>query len=379
MKMNGKITAGIFACLFLFCVVISAGCVTDGGGNSDKTITVTDDLGRIVEIPSDIKTIALSGSGSARYIVYLQSENMIIGVDTTDESYGGNTESRPYMLAHPEIAENPLLGPSKATISAETALKLNPDVIIFSTEGDSGINAADEATEKTGIPVVCYNQYDPADDFDRFSANIRLLGKVLGKEKRAEEVVKYFADMRSDLISRTPSIPMEDKPVVYVGGCANRGSHGLVSTKPEFIGFTLLSANQKAAGIGDTESANIAKEKILEWDPDIIFVDLATLTAAGGGALVELKTDPSYQGLKAVKNGEIYTVMPDTYCKTNHGTSFANAYYVGTVLYPEQFKDVNPAEKAGEIYKFLVGEDVYPSMYENTGSLAYQKVDLDKL
>lgn len=377
--MNKKIIPLFFAGLCVLALCMCAGCVANGTEASYENITIIDDLGREVIIPADVKTIALSGSGSARYVVYLQAEDMIVGVDTTDNSTNSNTEARPYMLAHPEIATLSLLGANKATISAELALGLAPDVILYSTEGSTGAAVADEATAQTGIPVVCFNQYDPADEFDRFAFNIRLLGTVLGKEQRAEDVVTFFGDMRDDLIQRTPDMAMTEKPVVYVGGVSNRGAHGMTSTKPEFIGFTLLSANQKAAGIGDTESANIAKEKILEWNPDIIFVDLGTLNAAGGGALVELKTDPSYQGMEAVLNGEIYTVMPDTSCKANHETSFANAYFVGTILYPEQFKDIDAKLKADEIYTFLVGEPVFNQMYKNTGSLAYQKVDLSTI
>lgn len=344
-----------------------------------QTISVVDDLGRIVFVPKDVQKIGLSGSGSARYMVYLESYDRIVGVDTTDNSTRIGKESRPYMLAHPEIATFELLGAKKAQIDPELALKLKPDVIIFSVESAESSKMADAVTNKTGIPVVCYNQYDPAHNFDRFSSNMRLLGKVVGKESRAEEIIEYFGKMRNDLIQRTPLIPTDQKPVVYVGGSANRGAHGLISTKPEFIGFTLLGANHKVEGIGDMDASKISKEKIVEWSPEILFIDLSTLNAAGGGAFVELKTDPSYQTLRAVQSGEIYAVMPDTSCKTNHGTSFANAYFVGTVLYPDQFKDVDPAEKADEIFTFLVGKPVFNEMYQNTGYMGFQKIDLNKI
>lgn len=374
---NNMVLLGIL--VLLLCG--AAGCVSTEniGNNSGKTITVTDDLGREVVIPAEVKTVGTSGSGSARYVVYLDALEMLAGVDATDTATTPSTEGRPYMLAHPEIAKLPLLGASKAVIDAELALSISPDVILYSIEGGTSAAVADEAYAKTGIPIVCFNQYDPAEQFDQFASNIRLLGTVLGKEERAESVVTYFSAMRSDLIHRTPDVPMSEKPVVYIGGVSNRGTHGMVSTKPEFVGFTLLSANQKAAGIGDMDAAHIAKEKILEWNPEILFVDLGTLRAAGGGALIELKTNPAYQEIAAVVSGNIYTVMPDTSSKTNHGTSFANAYFVGTVLYPDQFADINPKEKADAIYSFLVGEPVFAKMNANTGTLGYQKIDLATL
>jgi len=375
-----------FVLILLLCIsVFFAGCIgmSEEQTESNASITVIDDLGREVVIPADVKTVALTGAGSARYMVYLQAQDMITGVDITDSTTNPTTETRPYMLAYPEITNLSLLAPVRATINAENALNIHPDVILFSTEGAEGAVIADEATAKTGIPVVCFEQYEPADDFDKFSNNLRLLGQVIGKEERAEEVIAFFGNMRDDLIARTPELSMDEKPVVYIGGVSNRGTHGMLSTKPEFVGFTLLSANQKVADVPATNigtaSANIAKEKILEWDPDIIFVDLGTLNAEGGGALVELKNDPSYQSMTAVINGEIYTVMPDTSAKSNHGTSFANAYFVGTILYPEQFSDIDPIAKADEIYTFLIGEPVFAKMNANTGGIAYQKIDLNTI
>ncbi|HJK50577.1 MAG TPA: ABC transporter substrate-binding protein, partial [Methanocorpusculum sp.] len=128
--------------------------------------------------------------------------------------------------------------------------------------------------------------------------------------------------------------------------------------------------------ISQTGYAKVAKEQILAWDPDIIFVDLGTLTAAEGGALVELWNDPAYQELSAVKNGTVYTVNPHTSMNVNHETSLANAYYVGKVLYPEQFADIDPAEKADEIYEFVVGAPVFDLLNANVNNLSYQKVEI---
>jgi iron complex transport system substrate-binding protein len=125
-----------------------------------------------------------------------------------------------------------------------------------------------------------------------------------------------------------------------------------------------------------TGYAAISKEQILGWDPDIIFVDLGTMNAAGGGAIYELQTDPSYQELAAVKTGEVFAVNPHTSMGTNHETSMANAYYIGTILYPERFADIDPAAKANEIYTFIDGAPVYEQLKANLDGLSYTKLVL---
>ncbi|MCQ2355707.1 MAG: hypothetical protein MJ014_01605 [Methanocorpusculum sp.] len=77
-------------------------------------------------------------------------------------------------------------------------------------------------------------------------------------------------------------------------------------------------------------------------------MDLGTLTAAEGGSacrIPERSLLPSYEGLSAVKSGEVYAVNPHTSMNVNHETCLANAYYIDKVLYPEQFADIDPRQQ----------------------------------
>jgi len=44
---------------------------------------------------------------------------------------------------------------------------------------------------------------------------------------------------------------------------------------------------------------------------------------------------------------------------TNYETVLADAYFIGKTLYPDRFADVDPVEKADEIYTFFVGKPVF--------------------
>jgi iron complex transport system substrate-binding protein len=52
----------------------------------------------------------------------------------------------------------------------------------------------------------------------------------------------------------------------------------------------------------------------------------------------------------------------------------ANAYFIGKVLYPGRFKDIEPAVKADEIYEYLVGKAVFNKMNGLFSNMAYQAV-----
>ncbi len=362
---------------------VSAGCVAAPDDDDNKTITVTDVAGREVVIPADPQRIAVSGSGSTRLVAYLGALDRVVAVDSQDGKTTQTSDLRPYGLANPGLWKLPTLGTAKGQIDPERLLAVSPDLILKSVSGTDLAGEADELTAKTGIPVVLYSQYDPGTKPDEFAANLRLLGKVLGKEERAEEILKYFDAIREDLASRTKDIPDEGKPTLYVGGVAYSGSHGFFSTQPNYLPFRYLGARNAAAGAdtgtGTTENAKIAKEQILAWNPDILFVDLATLTAAGGGSIVELSTDPSYNAMTAVHTGEVYAVLPHTSMGANYETILADAYYIGKVLYPEQFADIDPAAKADEIYRFVVGIPVYEQLNANVNNLSFTKLEIPLL
>jgi len=119
-----------------------------------------------------------------------------------------------------------------------------------------------------------------------------------------------------------------------------------------------------------TAHADIAKEALIAWDPEVIFIDVGTLQLENKGAIGELESDPALKGLDAVKNDRIYGLLPYNFYSTNYETVLANAYFVGKILYPDRFADIEPAQKADEIYTFFLGKPVFSqlnSQYENLG------------
>ena len=108
----------------------------------------------------------------------------------------------------------------------------------------------------------------------------------------------------------------------------------------------------------------IDKEQLLEWDPEFIFVDESGLSMV----LEDYAENPGlYASLQAVKTGRLYGYLPYNYYTTNLDTAIADAYFIGTVVYPDAFRDIDPVAKAREIYRFLVGEDTYQAMSRDFG------------
>jgi iron complex transport system substrate-binding protein len=127
----------------------------------------------------------------------------------------------------------------------------------------------------------------------------------------------------------------------------------------------------------DEGQTNVAKEKIIEWDPEILFLDLSTLQMGDkAGGLFELKTDPAYRTLGAVQRGQVYGVLPYNWYAQNFGSILTDAYFIGKLLYPHRFGDINPEAKADEIYTFLVGKPVFKEMDRMFQGMVFKKISV---
>lgn len=347
-----------------------------------EDLTVVDVLGRSVTVPRNPQRVIGSGSGALRLLVYLQAQDRTVAADSAEKrvpTLGVLVATRPYSIANPQFQDLPTFGEFRGMDNPELIAGLNPQPqVIFKVSPLAGPHP-DQLTEKTAIPVVGLEYGNLTDKKEQFYETLRTMGHILGVDDRAEEVIAFFENTLADLEKRTAGIPEGDRPSCYIGGVASRGAHGFTSTEPGYPPFLYTGAKNVAATPGESTSTvvQISKEKLLEWDPEILFVDLSTTTVGGeGGSLHQLKSDPALSALTAVEKGKIWGVLPYNSYTINYGSVLANGYFVGKVLYPHRFEDVDPAAKADEIFTFLVGKPVFQMMNDSFSGRAYGPIIL---
>lgn len=340
--------------------------------------TITDGMGRTVDIPDQIQRVICSGSGCLRLLTYLEATDLVIAVDDM-EGKRQSFDARPYALANPRFKTMPIFGEFRGHDNPELILSLDPQPqVIFKTYSTMGHDPV-ELQRKTGIPVIVLNYGNLTSLRPQFYDSIKLMGEVLGRSERAVDLVSFFEDAIADLQRRVEQSSAGKHPSVFLGGVAHRGPHGLQSTEPAYPPFMFLQADNLAYDASMTRkelsNAIIAKEQIVAWDPDLLFLDLSTLQMGDGtGGLHELKTDTAYQTLDAVRESRVYGVLPYNWYTQNYGSILANAYYIGTLLYPDTFADFDPAEKADEIYRFLVGAPVFAEMNRLFQNVVFRQI-----
>lgn len=338
--------------------------------------TITDGYGRSVAIPAEVKEVLCSGSGCLRYLTYLGGQDLIVGVDSIEKE-PQTMDARGYALLNPQFKDYPLFGEFRGKDDPEKIIGIAPQLVFKTGLTGSGTTATTNAeegnklTEKTKIPVVMIpygSLRDAKEQAEMFSA-LRIMGDVIGKKERADELITYIEETISDLETRTKDIPESEQKTAYVGGVSYAGAHGIISTEPAYPPFIWTHVKNVAGKMG-TQHADVAKEAIVDWDPEYLFMDVGTLQMDSEGGIGELKNDPALQGLSAIKNGNVYGVLPYNFYNTNYENVLADAYFIGKTVYPDKFADIDLEKKTDEIMtKFLGASPLKQinSQYKNMG------------
>ncbi len=343
--MAGLVWRLLLMAFFVLCIAINS--------IANEMVKITDMLGRELSIPNRIERIIPLGS-ALRFITYMQCVEKVAGIEAY-EHRNKDSAGRPYSLAIasrvdaiPAIGEG---GPGKLP-DFERVISVKPNLIIAMGFDISLVN---NIQQKTGIPVLSLSYGGRGMlDFIQVEESLRILGKLCNKTQRAGDLITYINSLREDLHRRTKDI--KKRPFVYVGAVSFSGRHGITSTQGDYMPLKWINGYNVADALKKSGPLFLDKEKVLQWDPEVIFIDM------GGIELVreDFKKSPDfYHRLKAVKLGKVYSLLPFNFYHTNIEIALANAYYMGKLLYPERFRDIDPAKKADEIFRTFVGVPAY--------------------
>ena len=355
-------------------------CGETKNDNQIETIEITDALGRKVKAKKDNQRVLCIGASALRLYSYVGDMNKLCGVEAYEISEQDKVKIRPYNYAYRDLFKTlPQVktgGPMQPA-NAEAILAAKPD-IVFSLYND--VEKMDQLQTKINTPIVCLS-YGKSDPFSNEVYNsLELIGKLVNTTARATEVISYIKNLKSDLNNRTKDISESDKKKVFLGYNTYNGGAGEIGSS--LVNYTCFKeTNAKNVLTEDlnlgTNNPTIELEKLIELNPDIMFVDVANYSKL----VADYKSDkkPSLEKISAFKNGEIYLQMPFNQYYTNIDIAMADCYFVGATVFKEQFKDINITEKYNEILSTLLNKNM--NYYERTlkdtpNNLGFQKVDL---
>ncbi|MEM1897046.1 MAG: ABC transporter substrate-binding protein [Ignisphaera sp.] len=330
----------------------------------ENYISIVDFVGRNVTIKTSISRIVAIGPGVLRLVAYLNAVDLVVGVEEAEHQW--SRIGRDYAMAYGDIFINlPVVGPGgpRSPPDPEKIRAVKPDLVLMSRAYVELYNP-DRLAEEVGAPVVVID-YGEAGylDIDAFKSTLRFLGKILNREDRAKELCSYIDQIVIDLRNRV--IGIMSKPTVYVGAVSYKGRQPFTSSQIAFPPLTLIDTPSIVDSLDNRRGfISLDFEYILQKQPDVVFIDLNNLDVV----LNDFNKDrQKFCSLNAFKNGRVYSILPYNYYHTNVATALVDAYYIGKTLYPERFSDIDPEQKADEIYKTFLGKEIYRMFLEGFG------------
>ena len=89
----------------------------------------------------------------------------------------------------------------------------------------------------------------------------------------------------------------------------------------------------------------------------------------------EYAANPAYfESIRAIEEGNVYSMPSTNSAGPNITYLLMNAYYAGTVLFPDSFSDIDFRGKSSEIMEMMLGRDFFDEM-ESDG-LVYGKLEV---
>ncbi|MGO4704395.1 ABC transporter substrate-binding protein [Microvirga sp. 2MCAF38] len=327
---------------------------------TEGKVTVTDVTGRQVEVKVPVNK-AILGEGRQIYFVAALDTNdpfkRVVG--WRDDFEKADLDGyKDYLAKYPQIAKLPTFGGSKeGTFDIEQAVALAPDVMIMNIEAKTATDDAKltEKLAKVGIPVVFVDFRDQP--FVNTDPSMRLIGKLFGREARAEEFVA-FRNEQIKIITDRLAKANPPKPVVMMERAAGYSDDCCMSFGSENFGKMVEIAGgvNMAGKIIPGTFGIVNPEQIVAANPDHVivtgsnwelYVPGGAWVGVGPGAdakmarnkLAALMKRPAYTGVKAVKNNEVHAIWHQFY---NSPYQFVAIQQMAKWLHPDLFKDVDP-------------------------------------
>lgn len=338
--------------------------------DAGETRTITDALGREVTLPESVERIVPLGN-TPRMISYLGLADKVVGIGDCEKA---ESPLQAYAYVNREKWEGlPIVGSDsmgETSYYPEELISLAPDVIVCTY----GLDTVQDIERQTGLPVLAVA--DAALFSAEYEDSLRILGEACGAAERAGAVVEFINSCIADLRARTEAIPDADKPSILAAAATFKGSHGIEGVYSNYAVFDVISVNDVTRGIMDSDAPKgvlVDKEQILAWNADMVFLDYS------GVELVrqDMAENPGfYRQLDAFVDGNVYQCPNSTWHWSNVEIPLVSAYYMGSLLYPEAFADVDFEAKAAEIFEFFLGAPDYLDTLAEAGA-GYMKLEFE--
>jgi len=247
--------------------------------------TFVDDFGREISIDKVPQRIVTHVPGITEILFALGLEEKVAGVSD--------------LCDYPEAAKLKEKVGGFWKPSIEKIVELDPD-LVFTMGSDKPLMT------QLDVLGITYIVLQPK-DMDGVLKDIELVGKVTGMEKRAEELI---ADMQVHISYVIEQVKNASRPRVFYIFASTDLNNPWTAGPGSFIDSLIAMAGGENIGAKALSPwIQFSIEEVVASDPEIIILSTEHGTAVT--PIEELKRHPAWQGMTAVKRGEIHLIDAD--------------------------------------------------------------------
>ncbi|HML90566.1 MAG TPA: ABC transporter substrate-binding protein [Methylomusa anaerophila] len=309
----------------------------DVGAPESLTVTVTDQLGRRVEVPRKIEKIGAIDHFEGHLVFALGQQDKLVHQALFNKLGAAMARVDEKFKAKPQMRQG------REKISTETMAALGPQVVFMNSSFD---RTQLEQFESAGLRVIGLKGETLEDSFDA----VRLMAKVLGCEDRGAKYIVACENLLGMVKERLRDIPGDKRLKVMFAGPKNIYSVATGSMLQTSIIET--AGGKNVAGHLTGYWADVSPEQVANWNPDVIFLG-SSLDTYGADAIFN---NPQLAQVKAVQEGRVYSFPSNIdwwdYPAPHH---VLGAVWAAKTLYPDKFADIDMTKIADEFYTNYLG------------------------
>jgi iron complex transport system substrate-binding protein len=297
------------ACILLGCILAMSAASVEAAD-----INYTDKLGRQVNITVPVRKAVIFQTTELIPVLGIWDRVVGVGRFTYDSDI--------LKAAKPDIASAIPCAGSGAEVNIEAILKADPDLVVAWSYYPDQVRFM----ESKGLRVIALY----LDSIPEMYEVMRLHGKLFAKEKKIDDAISQMEGIFNLIKQRTAKIPPDKrKRVLWLYGKPTQVA-GKLDLQVALI--NLIGGNNAASTI-NMRTAEVSKEQIIAWNPDVIFV--------WGNAKYEsgnILNNPQWRHVGAVKNGRVYKAPK---WSTWSPRLAPLALWMAKRTYPEYYRDID--------------------------------------
>jgi iron complex transport system substrate-binding protein len=247
--------------------------------------SITDAVGRTVEIPDRPQRIMPAGAPAALILYTLAPDKML--------GWAHRPSDEALALLDPAAAKLPALGALTESdeIDAAAIKGLHPDLIIdIGSIAPRFRDLADHVQAATGVPYILLDGR-----LDKTPELYRLLGKITGEKAGADALAGKSERILNEVRAASPTQGSNPPLTTYYG----RDEDGLTPVPPRSISAEPLALLGLSNVVPiDKSKGKITSQQLLAWNPAVILTMSESFAA-------QLRADPAYAPLPAVKDHHV--------------------------------------------------------------------------